>query len=232
MPLLKRTVLYITLMLASLLLARQLWFLAGVIELRHHNPSQTALMAARIAEKPSVNINPHLWLPYAEISPALVSATVGAEDRLFMQHHGINWAGIKIAMQRNAARGTVVSGGSTITQQLAKNIFLSEEKSYTRKAQEAVIALMMEAILSKRRILEIYLNVIEWGDGVFGAEAAAQYYFGVSARHLNKQQAALLAAIIAAPRYYDKHRNFPRLAFKTMVIERRIGRMQIPAPHE
>lgn len=231
MPYFRRTLLYTLYALIGLLLAWQLYFFIQVVQLRNHNPATTALINIRLAETPEIQIHgkPQMvWQDYDTISPLLISAAVGAEDRAFMSHHGINFSGIKIAMQRNRQHGKRVSGASTITQQLAKNLFLSEEKTYTRKAQEAVIAVMMESVLSKRRILEIYLNVIEWGDGVFGAEAAAQYYFGISAHSLSKSQAALLAAIIASPRYYDRHRTTPRLDFKVIVIEGRIGRMEVP----
>ena len=113
-------------------------------------------------------------MPYERISANLKRAMVAAEDAKFVDHEGFDWDGIQLALEKNQKKGRVVAGGSTITQQLAKNLFLSPSRSYLRKAEEAVITVMLEALLPKRRILEIYLNVIEWGSGVFGAEAAAR----------------------------------------------------------
>ena len=110
---------------------------------------------------------------------------VAAEDAKFVDHEGFDWEGIQLAMEKNQKKGRVVAGGSTITQQLAKNLFLTPSRSYLRKAEEAVITVMLEALLPKRRILELYLNVIEWGNGIFGAEAAARRYFGISAAQLS-----------------------------------------------
>ena len=128
---------------------------------------------------------------------------VAAEDAKFLDHEGFDWEAIQEAMRKNEKRGKVVAGASTISQQLAKNLFLSGSRSWLRKAQEAVITWMMERTLSKRRILEIYLNVAEWGEGVFGAEAAARHHFGVPAAALSVEQAAWLAAILPSPRRYD-----------------------------
>ena len=135
-----------------------------------------------------------------------------AEDAKFTEHDGFDWEGIQRAMDKNQRRGRIVSGGSTITQQLAKNLFLSGERSAWRKAQEAAITAMLEAVMSKRRIFEIYLNVAEWGENVFGAEAAAQHYFGVKAADLSEDQAAHLAAMLPRPRYYDRNRDSAYLA--------------------
>ena len=132
------------------------------------------------AKSPKATLQ-YQWVPYERISNNLKKAMVAAEDAKFVDHEGFDWDGIQNALEKNQKKGRVVAGGSTITQQLAKNLFLTPSRSYLRKAEEAVITLMLEAILPKRRILEIYLNVIEWGNGVFGAEAAARRYFGVSA---------------------------------------------------
>ena len=131
-------------------------------------------------------------------------------------------------MEKNERKGKAVAGGSTITQQLAKNLFLSPERSLLRKGEEAVITLMIETIWSKRRILEVYLNVIEWGNGVFGAEAAARHYFGIGAGQLSAEQAARLAAMVPSPRFYDRNRGAPGLARKTDVILARMPAAQIP----
>ena len=121
-----------------------------------------------------------------------------------------------------------ISGGSTITQQLAKNLFLSGERSYVRKAQEAVITWMLEERMDKDRILEIYLNVVEWGNGVFGAEAAAHHYFGVSAAQLSREQAARLAAMLPNPRFYERNRNSAYLARRVPVILARMKQVEAP----
>ena len=133
------------------------------------------------AKNPAAKLK-HEWVPWSRISPNLKRAVIAAEDARFVEHAGLDFEAIAKAREKNERRGRVVAGGSTITQQLAKNLFLSPSKSYLRKAQEAVIALMLEAILPKQRILEIYLNVIEWGGGVFGAEAAARHYFKAAGR--------------------------------------------------
>ena len=168
------------------------------------------------------------WIPYKRISAHLKRAILVAEDDTFADHEGFDWDGIQRAMDKNQKKGKVVAGGSTISQQLAKNLFLSGERTMLRKGEEALITLMMEHILDKERILEIYLNVIEWGDGVFGAEAAARHYFGVSASQLSREQAAKLAAIVPRPRFYDKNRNAPWLLKKTQIILGRMPNAQLP----
>ncbi|MEX0606467.1 MAG: monofunctional biosynthetic peptidoglycan transglycosylase [Halofilum sp. (in: g-proteobacteria)] len=172
--------------------------------LAHQPPPSTAFMDARTnGSRPNGGLV-HSWIDYERISPALARAVVVAEDARFVDHDGIDWDAVSRAFQRNWSDAGIVRGGSTITQQLAKNLYLSERRSYLRKAQEAALALLLDQSLGKRRILELYLNYIEWGDGVFGAEAAARHYYGVSAAHLAAHQAARLAARIPRPRYYDR----------------------------
>ena len=196
-----------------------------------HNPASTAFMEARLAimreKSPAAKIQQQ-WVPYNKISSHLKRAILVAEDDTFVDHEGFDWDGIQKALDKNQQKGRVVAGGSTISQQLAKNLFLSGERSLLRKAEEALITVMMERILDKERILEIYLNVIEWGDGVFGAEAAARHYFGVSAAQLSQEQAAKLAAMVPRPRFYDRNRNAPGLLKKTQVILSRMPRAQLP----
>ena len=139
------------------------------------------------------------WKSLSRISPNLRRAVIVAEDSTFWEHHCFDWEGMRIALDKNIDRGRLSAGGSTITQQLAKNLYLSPEKSITRKLQEAILTWRLEMNLSKERILEIYLNVVEWGKGVYGAEAAARRYFGVSAANLSKSQAATLAAMLPDP---------------------------------
>ena len=195
------------------------------------NPSTTAFMEARLEvmrEKNPVAKLKNQWVPYAKISQHLKRAILVAEDDKFIDHEGFDWEGIQKAREKNQKRGRVVAGGSTISQQLAKNLFLTGERSLFRKGEEAVITVMMEWMMDKERIFEIYLNVIEWGDGVFGAEAAARHYFGVGAGQLSAEQAAKLAAMVPRPRFYDRNRNAPWLLKKTQIILERMPYAQLP----
>ncbi len=196
-----------------------------------HNPGSTAFMDARLAamreKSPSARLQQQ-WVPYSKISSNLKRAILVAEDDKFADHEGFDWDGIQKAREKNEKKGKVVAGGSTISQQLAKNLFLSGDRSVIRKGEEALITVMMEHILDKERILEIYLNVIEWGDGVFGAEAASRHYYGVSAYQLSVEQAAKLAAMVPRPRFYDRNRNAPWLLKKTQIIVERMPRAQLP----
>jgi len=167
-------------------------------------------------------------VPYERISNNLKRAVIAAEDAKFLDHDGFDWEGMQKAYEKNFKKGRIVAGGSTISQQLAKNLFLSGERSLWRKAQEAVITVMIELVMSKRRILEIYLNMIEWGNGVFGAEAAARYYFGTSAAALAPEQAAQLAAMIPSPRRYSQGRETPYLQRRTDIIQSRMDAADIP----
>ena len=196
-----------------------------------HNPATTAFMRARLdvmQEKDPAAKLQYAWVPYDKISGNLKRALIVAEDAKFADHEGFDWEGIQKALEKNQKKGKVVAGGSTISQQLAKNLFLSGERSAIRKGEEALITVMMEAILDKERIFEIYLNVIEWGDGVFGAEAAAQHYFNVPAARLNREQSAKLAAIVPRPRFYDKNRNARWLLRKTEIILQRMPQADLP----
>jgi len=168
------------------------------------------------------------WVPYARISANLKRAMVVAEDAKFAEHGGFDWDGIYAALEKNRRKGQVVAGGSTITQQLAKNLFLSPARSYWRKGAEAVVTVLLEAILPKRRILELYLNVIEWGNGVFGAEAAAQRYFGISAADLSAEQAARLAAMAPSPRLFERRPDSSYLSSRTATILARMPAAVIP----
>lgn len=170
------------------------------------------------------------WVDYDHISSNLKRAVVASEDAKFVDHEGFDWEGIQLAYEKNKKKGKIVAGGSTISQQLAKNLFLSTKRTPWRKAEEAVITLMLEAMMSKRRILEIYLNVIEWGNGVFGAEAAARHYYKTSAGKLSSAQAAKLAAMIPNPKYYDKHRSARGLLRKTNIIQARMRFSELPPP--
>jgi len=196
-----------------------------------HAPASTAFMRARLdvmrEKNPAATIQ-YAWVPYDKISGNLKRALIVAEDAKFADHEGFDWEGIQKALEKNQKKGKVVAGGSTISQQLAKNLFLSGERSAIRKGEEALITVMMEAILDKERIFEIYLNVIEWGDGVFGAEAAAQHYFNVPASRLSREQSAKLAAIVPRPRFFDKNRNARWLLRKTDIILQRMPQADLP----
>jgi len=209
-----------------LLLCYQTWFAAHVWWWVDHNPATSSFMENRLETLQSKNPRAalqHKWLPYAQISDNLKRALIAAEDAKFVDHEGFDWDGIALAYEKNKQQGKIVAGGSTISQQLAKNLFLSTKRTPWRKAEEAAITVMLEIIMDKQRIFEIYLNVIEWGNGIFGAEAAAQHYFGISAAQLSPEQAARLAAMVPSPRYYDRHRDAPGLMNKTAII---LGNMQ------
>jgi len=208
----------------------QIWILAHIGYWIEHNPTSTAFMElhAEARTQSDKTGKAQTWVPYARISPQLKRALIVAEDARFLAHEGFDWDGIQTAYEKNLKKGRVVAGGSTISQQLAKNLFLSGERSLLRKMQEAVITLMLEQLMSKRRIFEIYLNVIEWGNGVFGAEAAARHYYGVSASGLNAEQAAWLAAIVTNPRYYDTHRVARRAQRKASILLARMPLAQVP----
>ncbi len=217
--------------LVLLVLFYQLWIFLHICYWVHQNPTSTAFMRDRLEvlreEKPDAKLK-HQWVDYKDISNNLKRAAIAAEDSKFLEHDGFDWDGIQKAYEKNVKKGKLVAGGSTISQQLAKNLFLSSQRTPWRKLQEAVITLMLETVMSKQRILEIYLNVIEWGNGVFGAEAAAKHYYGVRARHLSSYQAAKMAAMIPNPRYYDKHRSTRFLTRKTATIQARMYQVAVP----
>ena len=198
---------------------------------RDHPPRETAFMTERMdalrAKNPRAPLH-YRFVPYERIAMPLKRAMIAAEDAKFVDHEGFDWDGIALALEKNEKRGHIVAGGSTITQQLAKNLFLSGSRSWLRKGEEAVITLMLEAMLDKRRIFELYLNVIEWGSGVFGAEAAAQRYFGESAARLSAEQSARLAAMAPNPRFYEHNPGAPGLNRKIRIILARMPAADLP----
>jgi len=214
-------------------LVAQLWFFSHIYYWSRYRPEATAFMEQRLESlrvtKPSATLE-YAWVPYAGISVHLKRAVVVAEDAKFLDHDGFDWEAIQEAIAKNQREGRVVAGASTITQQLAKNLFLSGERSWLRKGQEAIITWMLEQTMTKRRILELYLNVAEWGDGVFGAEAAARHHFGVSAAALDAGQAAWLAAILPSPRRYARGRTTPYIDSRVAHILTRMEKegAQIP----
>ncbi|RMC90929.1 monofunctional biosynthetic peptidoglycan transglycosylase [Aquitalea palustris] len=226
-----RLFLKIMAVLVAAIVLYNLWILGHVVYWRNHNPEASAFMNEQLAKLQEDDPNAELrqkWVSYGQISPNLKRALIAAEDAKFADHEGFDWDGIEAAFEKNLKQGHIVAGGSTISQQLAKNLFLSSKKTPWRKLEEAAITVMLEKVLDKRRIFEIYLNVIEWGNGVFGAEAAARYYFHTSAARLSAGQAAKLAAMVPNPRYYDEHRNAPGLMKKTRIIQRRMQYADLP----
>ncbi|MFZ9196659.1 MAG: monofunctional biosynthetic peptidoglycan transglycosylase [Burkholderiales bacterium] len=213
------------------LTAVQFWFLVHVWYWAGNNPESTAFMRARLEilqeDNPKARLRQQ-WVPYQRISGHLKRAIIAAEDAKFVSHNGFDWDGIRKAHEKNMREGEIVAGGSTITQQLAKNLFFSGERTWWRKAQEAVVAVMIETVMSKRRILEIYLNVIEWGEGVFGAEAAARLHYGTTAAGLSAEQAARLASIVPSPRRYGPASDTAYLQRRTQTILARMNGSQIP----
>jgi monofunctional biosynthetic peptidoglycan transglycosylase len=207
------------------------WIALHLLWYRTHAPGETAFMAQRMSEararNPKIELR-YRFVPYSRISMQLKRAMIAAEDARFVDHEGFDWEGIQRAIEKNERRGRIVAGGSTITQQLAKNLFLSPAKSYLRKAEEALITVMLESMLDKQRIFELYLNVIEWGTGVFGAEAAARRYFGVSAGQLSADQAARLAAMAPNPRFYERNQGAPGLNRKIGIILARMPAADVP----
>ena len=226
-----RWTLRVVIALAAIALLWVGWLAAHIGWYRYNPPRETAFMTQRMdearAKNPAARLR-YTWVPYAKISPQLKRAMIAAEDAKFVEHAGFDWDGIQNALDKNRRKGRVVAGGSTITQQLAKNLFLSPAKSYLRKGEEAVVTVLLEAMLPKQRILELYLNVIEWGNGVFGAEAAAQRYFGISAAQLSAEQAARLAAMAPSPRLFERRPDSAYLAGRTATILARMPGAAVP----
>jgi monofunctional biosynthetic peptidoglycan transglycosylase len=224
-------------------LALQIFFLARIAVMTRLAPESTAFersQAWRIASTQDRLRWRQDWVPYSQISNHLKRAVIASEDDIFAQHDGVQWDAIEKAWAKNAkaellasknAQGKVVAkvvGGSTITQQLAKNLFLSGERTFIRKGQEFVLTLMLEAVLTKPRILEIYLNHVEWGEGIFGAEAAAQHYFQKSAAQLTPWQAGRLAVMLPRPKHYQKFPQSEYLSGRTEIIVMRMSSAQLP----
>jgi monofunctional biosynthetic peptidoglycan transglycosylase len=214
-----------------LFICYQFWILLHILLWTVVNPSESAFMETRLEhlqEKNEKAILRHQWVNYNQISIDIKKAVIAAEDTKFIDHDGFDWEGIEKAYEKNKRRKKIVAGGSTISQQLAKNLFLSNQKTPWRKAEEAIITLMLETILTKQRILEIYLNVIEWGNNVYGIEAAALHYFSIHAKELNSFQSAKLASMIPNPKYYEHHQNTSGLIERSGIILSRMNAVQVP----
>lgn len=230
------------------LAALQLFFVLRIAAMAVANPESTSFQRSEAWAQ--LSVTGHLrwrqqWVPYASISDHLKRAVVASEDDGFVNHDGVDWNAIEKAWERNAkataqaskaqahnpdrpVRTPKIRGGSTITQQLAKNLLLSSERTLLRKGQEFVLTLALEQLLSKQRILEIYLNSVEWGEGVFGAEAAAQHYFRKSATRLTAAEAARLAVMLPAPKRFEKTPGSAYLAGRTRTILARMGSAELP----
>lgn len=225
-------IILITLMLIGLY---QFSFLIRVVWYSHYNPSSSAVMRQTLSElrqeDPKATIR-YGWVDYDQISNHLKRAVVSSEDANFFEHNGVEWEAIRQAWDYNKQQASQGSdrrrGGSTLTQQLAKNLFLSNKRSYSRKAQELILSLMIEMVMSKQRILELYLNIAQWGAHDFGAQAAAKHYFNTTANKLNTTQSARLAAILPNPIFYDHHGNTAYLQRRTHTISQRMRLITLP----
>ena len=215
------------LILVSLFLLIQLWIFSSLAWWRTQPVQSTMMMRLDYWSDTSQPIR-HEWRDYDQISEYLKKAVVAAEDGKFMQHHGFDWEGIQHALERNKDQGQVVAGGSTISQQLAKNLFLFNQRSFLRKGQEAIATWMMERMWSKQRILEVYLNSVEFGDNIYGIEAATQHYFGKSSRSLSREEAIFLAAILPNPKYYQDKRSGRGLEPRKRMIRKYMRYSEIP----
>lgn len=233
-------------------LALQLYFVARIALMTVVNPESTAFQRSEawgVAQNTGAMKWHQQWVPYAQISNHLKRAIIASEDASFIVHEGVDMDALEKAWEKNtqaeeraaqsvnrlserkssaSVKPPKIIGGSTITQQLAKNLFLSGERTLLRKGQELLLTLMLEALLGKQRILEIYLNNVEWGEGVFGAEAAAQYYFHKPAARLSATEAARLAVMLPRPKYFETHLNSGYLASRARTITARMGGVEIP----
>ncbi|MCS6762900.1 MAG: monofunctional biosynthetic peptidoglycan transglycosylase [Candidatus Protistobacter heckmanni] len=222
--------------IAAGVIVLQLWFLISIASWAALDPGSTTFMRNERWRLCGVNVwscgISHDWVDYCKISKAAKRAIIAAEDSGFVNHDGFEADAIRQAWEKNQRRGKTVSGGSTITQQLAKNLFLTGERSYVRKGQEFMIAAMLELLLSKERILEIYLNSVEWGEGIFGIEAAARHYYRIPAARLGVEQAARLAAALPAPKCFDQRKYCKKIRIdfesRAGTILARMNAVEIP----
>lgn len=208
----------------------------GIYRLKSDNPSETALMRQRIREAEDEGKKLKItqrWIPLSRVPRHVIDAVIVAEDGTFFEHEGIDWFEVQESFEKNLEEGRPARGASTITQQLAKNLFLSTSKDPIRKLKEVAITLMMEKALTKQRILELYLNIIEWGRGIFGLDAAARAYFGKSASALTLDEATRLAAVIPSPlRHQPNADSRYVLRRKAIVLERMSSRRWLASPKE
>ncbi|MBO4329174.1 MAG: monofunctional biosynthetic peptidoglycan transglycosylase [Rhodocyclaceae bacterium] len=204
-----------------------LWVLGNVLVWTVVPVTGTSFMRQRAVESDLTVIPEQHWVRYEDIAEPVIRAVIAAEDDRFMAHNGFDWKAMRRAFDRNRQAGGAVAGGSTISQQLAKNLFLSSSRSYLRKAEEALITVALETFWSKRRIIEVYLNVVEWGEGIFGIGAAAQHYYRLPPQALNAADAAHLAVMLPNPRRYEE-RFTPRLHEHASRVRHRMNKSEIP----
>ena len=231
----RKLVMTITLVVLCAVFLYELGLLGMVVWFNFRNPSNTPVMQDTLnalrAKDADASLA-HSWVPYDQISRNLKRAVIASEDTGFVDHDGVEWDAIRKAWsynQRQADLGrTRRRGGSTITQQVAKNLFLSNSRNYLRKGQELILTYMIEAVMSKRRILEIYLNIAQWGSATFGAQAAARHYFRTDAARLSSTQASRLAAMLPNPAYYDQHGNTAYLQSHAATVRARMPQVAIP----
>jgi monofunctional biosynthetic peptidoglycan transglycosylase len=246
----RASLLHLLALVALALVALQLYFALRIALMAVVDPNSTSFQRSevwRLLGGEQTMGWRQRWVDDSRISPHLKRAVIASEDSSFAEHNGVDWDALEKAWERNQKAQTraeminarfeaktprkvepKVIGGSTITQQLAKNLFLSSERSLPRKAQEFVLTLMIEAMLDKRRILEIYLNSVEWGEGIFGAEAAAQHYFHTSAAQLTPMAAARLAVMLPAPKRFQKRPDSPYLLSRAATVSARMGAVELP----
>ena len=246
-----RSFLHLLALLACAFVGLQLFFVLRIASMLWLDPQSTAFERSQAWQRVQASGSlrwRQQWRDYEQINSNLKRAVIASEDDSFSSHDGLDWAALEKAWAKNAkaedraaqraaqnaasaaknARAPKVVGGSTITQQLAKNLFLSGERTLLRKSQELVLTLLLEKMLGKQRILEIYLNSVEWGEGVFGAEAAAQHYFRKSAAQLTSYEAARLVVMLPRPRYFEKQPNSEYLSARAQVIVGRMGDARLP----
>ncbi|MCG7219898.1 monofunctional biosynthetic peptidoglycan transglycosylase [Acinetobacter sp. AG3] len=214
------------LIVVSILIMIQLWIFSSLIYWRTHDVETTMFM--RWTYLSDFEPIQHQWRDYDKISDNFKHAIVAAEDAKFLDHHGFDWDGIENALQRNLKKDKVVAGGSTISQQLAKNLFFYNRRSFIRKGQEAIATTMMERMWTKQRILEVYMNSVEFGDHIYGVEAASQHYFSKSAASLSREQAAFLAVILTNPKFYQKNRDDSKLQYRKRLVLKYMRYTRIP----
>ena len=222
----KTFVLRALLILLSLFIVVQLLIFSRLFWWRTHPVENTMFM--RLTYWSDFQPVQQVWVPYDQISVNLKRAVIAAEDGHFVDHHGFDWTGIEQARQRNQEQERIVSGGSTISQQLAKNLYLYPRRSYIRKGQETIATAMMERMWSKQRILEVYLNSVEFGDHLYGVEAASQHYFGLHANDVSRKQAAFLIALLSNPKYYQVAPNNPKFLSKQRQILKYMDYSRLP----
>ena len=221
----------VILLIIGFVLLIQIWIFASLLWWKYFPVQSTMFMRIHYFSQPSAKIQ-HEWKDDREISDHFKRAVITAEDGNFLKHRGFDWDGMLNALEKNTEKGNVVAGGSTISQQLSKNLFLYNKRSYLRKGQEAIATWMMERMWSKHRILEVYVNSVELGEGIYGVEAASRHYFGKSAKNLTRDQAIKLAAMLPNPKYYQHHPNDSKVKARKRMMNKYISYTQLPSAAE